>query len=35
MMLTDAYSGKKSILTIGWDKNLRVFDKNLNIIHTK
>lgn len=35
MMLTDAYSNKKSIFTIGWDKILRIFDKNLKIIYNK
>jgi hypothetical protein len=32
MLVTDGYSGKHEIVTIGFDKTLRVFDKNLKLI---
>lgn len=35
MMVTDGYSGKKEIIMLGFDKILRVFDKNLCIITSK
>jgi hypothetical protein len=34
-MISDGYSGNKEIITIGWDKILRIWDKKLQVVHQK